>query len=778
MMSPVYNTISLNVVICIYFVKKGEFTISMNYLAHSANCQNATHALKDHLSSTSELASKYAMNLGEDFVNLAKFCGYVHDLGKYGDLFQNRLKGIEKGIDHWSAGACVAQQRGLSECAIVIEGHHIGIKSLESDHLGQLDFESLQKRHPLDLRLSENNLRVLQGRLLNDGLKVVVPKCQNVFSDRVIAKMLDVRMLYSTLVDADFVDTEKHFSPEEDPQKPILLEPEKALSVLMEYINQKTTGSKSSEHVKMIRNDLLKCCLEASNSGNGVFTLTSPTGTGKTLSMLAFALSHAIKNNLEKIIFVIPYLSIIDQTAKIYRDVFESRFRESYILEHHSLANGAGDNKYEGDGEDSHKKSFNWDSPIILTTNVQLLQSLFANRPSPCRKLHRLAKSIILFDEAQTMPSPVVIPSLASLSHIAHRYGSTIVFSTATQPAFSHLNNEIMEQCDKGWNPKEIVSDNLKLYERSKRVNVHWPANLDNKTNWNDIAKRITNEKQILVILNTKRELSKLYKVLGDSNQDDVFVLSTNLVPTHRLLVLEEIRKRLENSQPVKLISTQCVEAGVDIDFPVVLRELAPLDSIAQAAGRCNRNGNLACGTVEVILTEEPGSPNASYGQAIDIVKILLRTNGGSLNIDDPKTYLDYYTKLYDMTKCHDWEGLKEVVEILNFEDVAEKYKVIDQDTINILMPFDQVEFEKLAQEARDNIKKGGITRSWQKRASKHSVSTYRPKPGDQLFNYLEEIKVSGSSCLNEWFIAGSHLEYHRKLGLIIPSFSERLLIA
>ncbi len=778
MMSPVYNTISLNVVICICFVKKGEFAIIMNYLAHSINCQNATHALKDHLNSTSELASKYAMNLGEDFVKLAKFCGHVHDLGKYGDLFQNRLKGIEKGIDHWSAGACVAQQKGLSECAIVIEGHHIGIKSLESDHLDQLDFESLQKRHPLNLRLSENNLKILLERLLDDGLKVVVPKYQDVFSDKDIAKMLDVRMLYSTLVDADFVDTEKHFSPEEDPQKPISLEPEKALSVLMEYINQKTTISKSSEHVKMIRNDLLKCCLEASNSSNGVFTLTSPTGTGKTLSMLAFALSHAIKNNLERIIFVIPYLSIIDQTAKIYRDVFESCFGEGYILEHHSLAKGTSDNKYEGDGEDSHKKSFNWDSPIILTTNVQLLQSLFANRPSPCRKLHRLARSIILFDEAQTMPSPVVVPSLASLSHIAHRYDSTIVFSTATQPAFSHLNNEIIKQCDKGWNPKEIVPDNLRLYERSKRVGIKWPVDLDNKTGWNKLAEKITDEKQILVVLNTKRELSKLYKVLGDSNQDDIFVLSTNLVPAHRLLVLEEIRKRLESNQPVKLISTQCVEAGVDIDFPVVLRELAPLDSIAQAAGRCNRNGNLACGIVEVILTEEPGSPNASYGQAIDIVKILLRTNGGSLNIDDPKTYLDYYTKLYDMTKCHDWEGLKDAVEILNFEDVAEKYKVIDQDTINILVPFDPVEFEKLAQEARDNIKKGGITRSWQKRASKHSVSVYRPKPGDQLFNYLEEIKVSGSSCLNEWFIATGHLEYHRKLGLIIPSFSERLLIA
>jgi CRISPR-associated endonuclease/helicase Cas3 len=778
MVSQVYNTISFNVVISVYFVKKGEFAIIMNYLAHSANCHNATHALKDHLSSTSELASEYAMNLGEDFVKLAKFCGYIHDLGKYGDLFQNRLKGIEKGIDHWSAGACVAQQRGLSECAIVIEGHHVGIKSLEPIHLNQLDFRFLLNRHPLDLRLSENNLRALRERLLDDGLRVVVPRCQDVFSNKHIARMLDVRMLYSTLVDADFVDTEKHFSPEEEPRKPISLEPEKALSVLMEHINQKTTRSKSSEHVKMIRNDLLKCCLEASNSSNGVFTLTSPTGTGKTLSMLAFALSHAVKNNLERIIFVIPYLSIIDQTAKIYRDIFENRFGEGYILEHHSLANGAGGNKYENDGEDSHRKSFNWDSPIILTTNVQLLQSLFANRPSPCRKLHRLARSIILFDEAQTMPSPVVIPSLASLSHIAHRYSSTIVFSTATQPAFSHLNNEIIKQCDKGWNPKEIVPDNLRLYERSKRVNVKWPADFDNKTNWNELAEKITNEKQILVILNTKRELGKLYRVLGDSNQDDVFILSTNLAPAHRLLVLDEVRKRLESNQPVKLISTQCVEAGVDIDFPIVLRELAPLDSIAQAAGRCNRNGNLASGTVEVILTEEPGFPNASYRQAIDVAKILLRTNGGSLNIDDPKTYLDYYTKLYDITKCHDWDGLKNSVEVLNFEDVAEKYKVIDQDTINILVPFDPVEFEKLAQEARDNIKKGGITRSWQKRASKHSVSIYRPKPGDQLFNCLEEIKVSGSLCLNEWFIAGSHLEYHQKLGLIMPVFSEKLLIA
>lgn len=746
-----------------------------DYYAHSKNSQGELHFLKDHLKSTSGIAYEFGNKVNEDFAQQALFCGLMHDLGKYGDLFQRRLKGLESGIDHWSAGSVCSLVKQHKACSLVIEGHHIGLKSLENNHLETLNLENLLSNHPQKRRLSSSSINELFKRLMEDGIKVDFPTKQFDYSTKDVSGMFDIRMLFSTLVDADFIDTENHFTPDLSRYSK-KLEPVKALKILKDFIRSTSAKSNSAPLINTIREELLNSCLNASQSGTGVFTLTSPTGSGKTLSLLAFALSHAIQNNLERIILIIPYLSIIDQTSKIYRKIFGEDFDNSYIFEHHSLSvSNEVDDEYQEETQAS--QSINWDAPIILTTNVQLLQSMFSNKPSSSRKLHHLANSVIMFDEVQTMPPSIIVPSLAALSHLSMKYHSTLVFSTATQPAFTNLNHEIKKHCENGWLPKEIVSNNQSLFEKSKRVEVKWPipgSTLDRKK----LAEIVSETQQILVILNTKRELTNLYHFLKSTDKlCDVFFLSTNLVQEHRQKVLEEIREKLANNQPVKLISTQCIEAGVDVDFPHVIREFAPLDSITQASGRCNRNGNFEKGFLDVILLDNPTYPSKTYRQAIDVSQILLKKYSGNIDIGNPNMHLEYYSMLYDLTKCHEESReLKTAIEILNFEDVAKFFKVIDQDTINILIPYKKDIFDELVEEVKNP--ETGLTRKWIKKASSQSVSIYRPKNDSPIMSILEKIRVSRTDFSNEWFIASDVLEYNSLLGLVIPKSHESIIIA
>lgn len=618
------------------------------YLAHRNAKLGLGEPLRDHLKLVAERAKKYAnaFGAGEE----AYMAGLLHDLGKYGGLFQKRLKGEVEGIDHWSAGAWAARERYKLQgkaTALAIQGHHIGLQAGNKDSLGELHPQKLQANHPLRLKLSETDFGQLTSRLQNDGLTLPsqnkLPSSLHRWGLNNASSMLDVRMLFSALVDADFIETEAWFQIDttgkrryREPGLP--LEPAKALFRLQSHQEKLAQTSSSSPSVQELYADVLKACLKAAELPPGLFTLTAPTGSGKTLSMLAFALAHAARHNLRRVIVVIPYLTIIEQTIQVYRKVFEPHLTpgelERFILEHHSLSGiRSKDNKPQIEDEDYQRRLLteNWDAPIVVTTNVQLLESLFANRPSTCRKLHHIANSVILFDEVQTMPVSLAIPTLASLSRLAEPYHSTIVFATATQPAFGHLDESVKGHCASGWRPREIVPTEANLFARARRHRVMWPE-ADKSTSWLELAEKLAAHNQVLCVVNLKRHAKVLFDELKQSGAESVFHLSTNMCPAHRQAVLEKVRMLLSEGKACHLVSTQCVEAGVDIDFPVVYRALGPLDAIAQAAGRCNRNGHLPGGDVYVFRPEQEDKgrlyPDGAYEQAADVTRLLLAQLG------------------------------------------------------------------------------------------------------------------------------------------------------
>ncbi|MBF0564368.1 MAG: DEAD/DEAH box helicase [Nitrospirae bacterium] len=356
-----------------------------------------------------------------------------------------------------------------------------------------LNPKTLAKNHPLKLKLSDEDYNRLENRLTDDGLSIDKPKdmvidVKSLFG-KPLTEMLDVRMLFSCLTDADFLDTEAHFEGnikgslyrESGPA----LDVKKALHSLEHYMTTNIYGKNDANIiVRDARNALWEMIVKSATMESGLFTLTAPTGSGKTLAMLKFALEHAAVNNLRRVVLVVPFLSIIEQTALIYRSVFQE-FPERYVLEHHSLA-GLGNESTENDCENAGERARrllaeNWDAPIIITTNVQLLESLFSNRPSACRKLHNLMGSIIMFDEAQTLPQALAVPTLGALSHLSKAYHCSVVFATATQPAFDSLHDAVKVFVSAGWQPVEAVPDHARLYNALRRYEVQWPADDETK---------------------------------------------------------------------------------------------------------------------------------------------------------------------------------------------------------------------------------------------------------------------------------------------------------
>ncbi len=397
------------------------------YWAHSAPKGNPPpqgwHALKDHLASVGEMARAFADRT--PWKEEARLAGLLHDLGKYGDRFQARLQGHDQGLDHWSQGAWLAlREHHAIAAALSIQGHHVGLQRADLPSLRQLDPASLGENHPFRLVMSDPDIARLKQRAELDGLNFFTPSAFAVTSlAKAVGTMLDIRLLFSCLVDADFLDTEHHFI-RNDPGKRLRepgpqLDAQTALLALNRYINERIRGAaQADDKVIAVRETLWRAAGSAAQVTPNIFTLTAPTGAGKTLSMLRFALEHAVTNNFKRIVLAVPFLTVIEQTGRIYRQIFES-FPENYVLEHHSLA-GLGEELEKRDAEAGQERqrrllSENWDAPIVLTTNVQLLESLFSNRPSACRKLHNLMDSVILFDEAQSLPKNLAVPTLAAL---------------------------------------------------------------------------------------------------------------------------------------------------------------------------------------------------------------------------------------------------------------------------------------------------------------------------------------------------------------------------
>ncbi|MBI5674472.1 MAG: CRISPR-associated helicase Cas3' [Nitrospirae bacterium] len=769
------------------------------YLAHSANKQGITHSAKDHLSDVALLAKGFAGK--SPWSDEAVLAGILHDLGKYADLFQARLRGEVSGLDHWSPGAWVA----LAEChsiagALAIQGHHIGLQQGSKDALRGLNPVDLALRHPLNLKLSDNGLQRLKQRFADDGLSAVKTNKTvinvNKGIENPLATMLDIRMLFSCLTDADFLNTEAHFEGDEHGKRYRVfgpsLNPKEALRALEKHMtSQVRSTSKADIVVNDARNALWDMVITSAAAKPCLFTLTAPTGSGKTLAMLKFALEHANRNGLKRVVLAVPYLSIIEQTAAIYRAVFQE-FPDNFVLEHHSLA-GLGSEEAKDDAEAGNERarrllSENWDAPIIITTNVQLLESLFSNRPSACRKLHNLMESVIMFDEAQTLPQMLAVPTLAALSHLSQAYSATVVFGTATQPAFDALDNAVTKLVPVGWHPVEAAPNHARLYDALRRYDMRWPKKGETKE-WSALADEIRNEKQVLCVVNLKNHAMALLEEI--KSNDAVFHLSTNLCAYHRRFVLDEVRARLKGGEPCKLISTQCVEAGVDVDFPIVYRALSPLDAIAQAAGRCNREGRLKdnignrkMGEVRVFEPTVEGNyrkcyPTHAYFQAAEVTRTMLITAGETgLDLNDPAAFRDYYHRLYDLSNPETQsKELAEAFASVDFVRVAQEYRLIDKAAIQVLVPYHP--YLDLFFELQREQYEQGINAKWMRRAQGLAVSIFRPNLDHPAREVLIPAKLRyGNGVSDEWFILEDRNQelYDNVMGLRLPQ-SQQILI-
>jgi len=593
--------------------------------------------LSEHLQNVASLAAGFANSFGMS--PEARLAGLLHDLGKYSERFQFRLRDPSiHGINHWSMGALRAWQLHSLEAAFAIEGHHTGIPALLVDDLPN-GLESLKNRL---LRLSESDSYEINGfpesladllsRYEVENPKITIP--ENALAACDFRTAFKVRMLFSALVDADYLDTESHFSPDlAKKRRSSELSPHQALEVLLEAIRSKTTTGA----VNTVRQRLLQNCLDSAHKPQGVFTLTAPTGSGKTLSSLAFALAHAAEHNLRRVIVVIPFTSIIEQTAQVYRSIFAPVFGSGYVLEHHSASNPESPETSQ-ERIRNRLAVENWDAPLVVTTSVQFFESLFSHKPAPCRKLHNIAESVVLFDEVQTLPLRLVPSLLSALNLLTKECAASVVFGSATQPAFLSASRAI----EGGWSPAEINSQSDDMARALIRTRI---STSSEKKSWPTVADTIAAENQILCIVNLKRHAEELFRLIDGCA--GAFHLSTNLCPEHRRQKLTAIRECLVRGEPCRLISTQLIEAGVDLDFPKVFRSIAPLESIVQSAGRCNREGrSIVPGDVLVFTPADHGLPSGSYSQATAVTTAFLDENP-DIDLHSPHTYAKYFSRLY-----------------------------------------------------------------------------------------------------------------------------------
>jgi CRISPR-associated endonuclease/helicase Cas3 len=632
----------------------------MTYYAHTAEQSDGTpdpnesrwQPLRDHLVNVATLAEQFAAPFGAS--KEARLAGLLHDLGKYAARFQQRLRDPRvHGINHWAAGADHAYRTlRCPRAAFAVDGHHTGLPAARgADSLEQTLRKFPDSRLRQELTGCPEDTATLLARMQADGLSLpaAVASGDAAFD---FAHALRTRLLFSCLVDADFIDTECHFQPDVAAHRDAVpLNTEAALAHLLAMLEAK----RSDTSLARLRRQLLDDCLAAAQHAPGLFTLTAPTGSGKTLSSLAFALAHIARHNaplaaddprrFRRIIVVIPYTSIIEQTAAVFRSLFFEAFGPDYVLEHHSaVAPAAPAATSDGDSATVAARrgrlaAENWSSPLVVTTSVRFFESLFAHKPSACRRLHNIARSVVLFDEVQTLP-PRLAPSLLSAVRLLVRdYGTTAVFMTATQPAFA----TVPLADGLAWNPVEINPRAVVLAEALRRTDIRIASRAE-PLDWPAVAARMLATPQALCVVNTTKHARELFRLLPAESR---FHLSSRLCPAHRTQRLAEVRARLASGAPCRLISTQLIEAGVDVDFPMVLRAFGPLDSIIQSAGRCNREGLSAVpGPVTVFHPADAATPPGVYRLATEkTAEFLARYPDAPLY--QPETYARYFAEFY-----------------------------------------------------------------------------------------------------------------------------------
>lgn len=756
-----------------------ERTVWIAHTAPKGAPADLTHPIRQHAEGVTDLAVRFACEIDESLVATARICGLFHDLGKYGDRFQARLAGKEQGIDHWTVGAWVALSRYRCYAgALAIQGHHIGLQDGLKAGLDRLQPECYAPELHGNRRLSEANVDLLLDRLQRDGLTVPPPSATLMKQPKGCPSMLRTRIVFSILTDADFLDTESHFvrtAPGPKRVRPAgpTLDPAAALAALDRFQTKLTT--KATGAVCDLRREVSEACALAAEAPVGLFTLTAPTGSGKTLAMLRFALRHARRHNLRRIVVVLPYLTLIEQTAGIYREIF-AEFGANFVLEDHSLSQPDGE-------EDAHAKLLaeNWDAPIVITTNVQFFESLHQNRPSACRKLHRLGRSVILCDEVQALPHHVkaqgatvglVVPTLSTLAALSAEFRATVLFATATQPAFDAFDALVRADGSPGWRPREILPNVADLFARSKRVETEWRFE---PQPWEALAEEIAAQPGTLAIVNLRKDAARLAAEVQRLRPDArVLHLSTNMCVAHRRQVLQQVRDEGIEREGF-LIATQCVEAGVDLDFARVFRAWAPLDAIAQAAGRCNRNGREEVGKVVVFLPEGAGYPLGGYRQATQAAGNTVRAYPDP-ELHDPAFFRTYFQNLYWAQGLQQEEDpLKEAIIAQNYVEVARLYRLIPESGVNVVVRVgDRLGPNADAENAAllDELDRG-LTKRLMLRLRPYTVSLYRSGKNDLP---LQPLRTANGEEVPGWFLLDRPDAYDPLLGLQMEEPADALI--
>lgn len=661
-----------------------------------------------HLDEVAVRASKSAERF--DSADWAWNAGLLHDVGKAADEFQAYLL-RENGLDdpnydansgervnHSSAGAAFAEERldgpqlPLGRIlAYLVAGHHAGLPDYHTcdSGLGALIKRLEEGRGDID------RIRAIAADLTKDFLPLERPPAF------VSSKNchLWMRMLFSCLVDADFLDTEAFMNAAQAEGR---TRDSASIDKLKHALDQHMadlTARAADTTVNRVRREILDACRDVAGNAPGLFSLTVPTGGGKTLAAMSFALDHALKHDKRRVIYVIPYTSIIEQTAETLASIFGAE----NVVEHHSNLDP------EKETQRTRLASENWDAPVIVTTNVQFFESLYSDRGSRCRKLHNLVDSVVILDEAQMLPPELLTPCVAVINELTRNYGVSLVLSTATQPALPDLDTAT-----------EITPPEMKLYERLQRTHYEFPALLNERSEWEEIADELVEHDQVLCIVNTRRDCHDLFRLMPEGT----IHLSGLMCGQHRSEIIQSIKKRLDAREPLRVVTTQLVEAGVDIDFPVVYRALAGLDSIAQAAGRCNREGKLGQDGRVVVFVPPRASPRGLLRKGEDKTRELL-----ALDDFDPQSP-EWFTKYFDLFYNSVNDSGKSVIGRLTpdndgaiaFRKVGREFRLIkDNDQRSII-----VRYGKKVDALIEQLRYAGPSRDLMRHLQRYTVNLYQ----------------------------------------------------
>jgi CRISPR-associated endonuclease/helicase Cas3 len=682
--------------------------------AHSANDKGELQPLNEHLTKVADMASKFTEIFASS--DWAYNIGILHDLGKISADFQEKkiIKPSEKEkIDHSTAGAVYAVEKFKDIGRVIaycVAGHHAGLADWNSEGTANAALSVRLKNKKAEEIL--NSLKDYKDYVDNNSIRLkdvlVPPKLNNPKRDL----HLWIRMLYSCLVDADFLNTEKHFKEDKFKKRAEKIADFDPISKLSEkffdYMSKNFAKKDEVSAVNKIRSEVLMHCEESSTKKEGFWELSAPTGSGKTLSSMAFAFKHAVKFNKERIIYVIPYTSIIEQTSDKLKEILGG----GNVIEHHSNIDT------DKETEEMRFACENWDAPIIVTTHVQFFESLYAAKSSRCRKLHNVVNSIIILDEVQMLPPNLLEPCVDALKQLVNNYKTTVLFSTATQPALPGIDKI-----------EKIIPDSKELHDRSnklKGVNYVFPKDYSSSS-WESVCEELKNHRQVLCVVNTRKDCYELYNKLTKLVPEETVIhLSALMCPEHRTKKIDEIKEKLKEKAEVRVISTQLVEAGVDIDFPVVYRAFAGIPSIIQTAGRCNREGKLK--KAEVFIFMSPSKlPQGLLSKAADVTRNMIGSE--NFQIDKEDTSRKFYEEFYKSVNSNGGEWLESLL-IKNacdgefqFSTAAKEFQIID-DKYNRAVIVKYGESDKLIDKLRCSVRKHGkVDRELQRKLQRYTVN-------------------------------------------------------